>query len=238
MWLLAEYLPEVARLDHRIFPSVEALASWLAGKTLNGESRDTEGHARLVGLDRSGPMWTGSFTLSRAMRLSRFARMAPGSRRPRHRSRAARPRERCLEPPPSASTSAERLRRRAQTPHQHARRAGVKHPDLPRLAAQRAASTDLPRREHRGRAHAARQLADMGQTMPPRAPRQAGQPITQQRHRVEAAPTQELSNARVPQVNTQIGPDHPFRRFGYHLPQAVIALPFSLGGLCQPLPGC
>lgn len=33
MWLMAEYLPEVAQLDHRISPSVEAPASWLGGKT-------------------------------------------------------------------------------------------------------------------------------------------------------------------------------------------------------------
>ena len=31
MWLMAEYLPEVARLDHRIFPHPETLAAWLGG---------------------------------------------------------------------------------------------------------------------------------------------------------------------------------------------------------------
>jgi SAM-dependent methyltransferase len=31
MWLMAEYLPEVAELDRRIFPSTEMLAAWLGG---------------------------------------------------------------------------------------------------------------------------------------------------------------------------------------------------------------
>src|SRR5262245_50112318 len=31
MWLMAEYLPEVAALDHRIFPHPEHLATWLGG---------------------------------------------------------------------------------------------------------------------------------------------------------------------------------------------------------------
>jgi transposase len=61
--------------------------------------------------------------------------------------------------------------------------------------------------------------------------------ITEQRERVEAAFTNRLSNARVEQVNTQIRLI--IRRgFGYHSPNAVIALPMlSLGGLCPPLPG-
>jgi len=33
MWLMADYLPEVAALDHRILPRVEALATWLGGAT-------------------------------------------------------------------------------------------------------------------------------------------------------------------------------------------------------------
>jgi SAM-dependent methyltransferase len=33
MWLMAEYLPEVAELDRRIFPSVELLSTWLGGST-------------------------------------------------------------------------------------------------------------------------------------------------------------------------------------------------------------
>lgn len=32
MWLMADYLPEVAALDHRIFPSPEAIAQWLGGE--------------------------------------------------------------------------------------------------------------------------------------------------------------------------------------------------------------
>jgi SAM-dependent methyltransferase len=31
MWLMADYLPEVAELDRRIFPSVDALSDWLGG---------------------------------------------------------------------------------------------------------------------------------------------------------------------------------------------------------------
>jgi SAM-dependent methyltransferase len=31
MWLMADYLPEVAALDHRIFPLPETLAAWLGG---------------------------------------------------------------------------------------------------------------------------------------------------------------------------------------------------------------
>ena len=61
--------------------------------------------------------------------------------------------------------------------------------------------------------------------------------ITQQRSRVEAALHHSLSNARVEQVNTQIRLI--IRRgFGYHSPDAVIALAMlTLGGLCPPLPG-
>jgi len=61
--------------------------------------------------------------------------------------------------------------------------------------------------------------------------------ITEQRSRVEAALQHSLSNARVEQVNTQIRLI--IRRgFGYHSPDAVIALAMlTLGGLCPPLPG-
>jgi transposase len=61
--------------------------------------------------------------------------------------------------------------------------------------------------------------------------------ITEQRERVEAALTHGLSNARVEQVNTQIRLITR-RGFGYHSPDAVIALAMlTLGGLCPPLPG-
>lgn len=61
--------------------------------------------------------------------------------------------------------------------------------------------------------------------------------ITEQRSRVEAALHHSLSNARVEQVNTQIRLI--IRRgFGYHSPDAVIALAMlTLGALCPPLPG-
>lgn len=61
--------------------------------------------------------------------------------------------------------------------------------------------------------------------------------ITEQRDRVKAAFTNNLSNARVEQVNTQIRLIMR-RGFGYHTEEAVIALAMlSLGGLCPPLPG-
>jgi transposase len=61
--------------------------------------------------------------------------------------------------------------------------------------------------------------------------------ITEQRDRVEAAFTNNLSNARVEQINTQIRLIMR-RGFGYHTEEAVIALAMlSLGGLCPPLPG-
>ena len=33
MWLVAEYMPEVAELDRRIFPPIGTLADWLGGNT-------------------------------------------------------------------------------------------------------------------------------------------------------------------------------------------------------------
>jgi hypothetical protein len=33
LWLMADYLPEVAELDHRIFPRMGELAAWLGGQT-------------------------------------------------------------------------------------------------------------------------------------------------------------------------------------------------------------
>ena len=62
--------------------------------------------------------------------------------------------------------------------------------------------------------------------------------ITKQRPEIEAALSNELSNARTEQVNTQIRLITPRRGFGYHSPWAVIALAMlSLGALCPPLPG-
>jgi transposase len=61
--------------------------------------------------------------------------------------------------------------------------------------------------------------------------------IRDQRAGIEAAIRHGLSNARVEQVNTQIRLITR-RGFGFHSPQAVIALAMlSLGGLCPPLPG-
>jgi hypothetical protein len=33
MWLMADYLPELAELDRRVFPSTQRLAQWLGGTT-------------------------------------------------------------------------------------------------------------------------------------------------------------------------------------------------------------
>jgi SAM-dependent methyltransferase len=52
MWLMADYLPEVAELDLRIFPSIETVAHWLGGDT----------RVEAVGIPRDTPDWTlGSF---------------------------------------------------------------------------------------------------------------------------------------------------------------------------------
>ena len=52
MWLMAEYLPEVAALDRQIFPSVETLSSWLGGAT----------RVETVEIPSDTPDWTlGSF---------------------------------------------------------------------------------------------------------------------------------------------------------------------------------
>ena len=52
MWLLADYLPEVAELDRRIFVPLETLARWL----------DTEVEIRTVPIPRDTPDWMlGSF---------------------------------------------------------------------------------------------------------------------------------------------------------------------------------
>lgn len=76
MWLMAEYLPEVAELDRRIFPSLETLTGWLGGTT----------QVETVEIPDDTPDWTlGSFwahperVLDPAARnaTSGFARMPP-----------------------------------------------------------------------------------------------------------------------------------------------------------------
>ena len=52
MWLMADYLPEVAELDRRIFPAPEQLVSWLGGRT----------RIEVVPIPRDTPDWMlGSF---------------------------------------------------------------------------------------------------------------------------------------------------------------------------------
>lgn len=52
MWLMADYLPEVAELDRRIFPAPEQLAAWLGGRT----------RSEVVPIPRDTPDWMlGSF---------------------------------------------------------------------------------------------------------------------------------------------------------------------------------
>jgi transposase len=61
--------------------------------------------------------------------------------------------------------------------------------------------------------------------------------ITEQRDGIVAAIRHRLSNARVEAINTQIRLIAR-RAFGFHSPQALIALAMlKLGGLCPPLPG-
>jgi transposase len=61
--------------------------------------------------------------------------------------------------------------------------------------------------------------------------------ITEQRAGIEAAIDNELSNARVEAINTNIRLITR-RAFGFHSPNALIALAMlTLGGLCPPLPG-
>jgi SAM-dependent methyltransferase len=76
MWLMADYLPEVAELDRRIFPTLETLAEWL----------DAEVSVREVPIPRDTPDWSlGSFWAhpervldARARNsTSGFARMSP-----------------------------------------------------------------------------------------------------------------------------------------------------------------
>ena len=52
MWLMADYLPEVAELDRRIFPRPSSLAGWLGGRT----------RIEVVPIPRDTPDWMlGSF---------------------------------------------------------------------------------------------------------------------------------------------------------------------------------
>jgi hypothetical protein len=52
MWLMADYLPEVAQLDRRIFPTTELLVSWLGDRT----------RVEVVPIRHDTPDWTlGSF---------------------------------------------------------------------------------------------------------------------------------------------------------------------------------
>ncbi len=76
MWLIADYLPEVAQLDERIFPPPEALAGWLGGEV----------HVEPVPFHRDTSDWMlGSFWAhpERALderaraNTSGFARMPP-----------------------------------------------------------------------------------------------------------------------------------------------------------------
>jgi SAM-dependent methyltransferase len=48
MWLMADYLPEVAALDRRIFPRPDKLAVWLGGRT----------HVEVLPVHRNTPDWT------------------------------------------------------------------------------------------------------------------------------------------------------------------------------------
>ena len=67
MWLMADYLPEVARLDERIFPRIPLLADWLGGST-RVEVVEIP-RIRLIGrLGPSGRILSASWTLRRETR--------------------------------------------------------------------------------------------------------------------------------------------------------------------------
>ena len=76
MWLIADYLPEVAELDRRIFPSIEEIARWL----------DAEVDVREVPIPRDTPDWMLGWFWAHPERVldpgarsstSGFARMPP-----------------------------------------------------------------------------------------------------------------------------------------------------------------
>jgi SAM-dependent methyltransferase len=67
MWLMSDYLPEVAQLDLRIFPSSDLVATWLGGKT----------RVESVPIPRDTPDWTlGSFWAHPERVLDPIARKA------------------------------------------------------------------------------------------------------------------------------------------------------------------
>lgn len=67
MWLMADYLPEVAALDHRIFPRVGQIADWLGGAV----------RVQTVPIGRDTPDWTlGSFWAHPERVLDQHARSA------------------------------------------------------------------------------------------------------------------------------------------------------------------
>ncbi len=73
MWLMADYLPEVAELDRRIFPTPKTLARWL----------DTEVDVREVPIPRHTSDWTlGSFWAHSCGACSRSCSARMAIRRP------------------------------------------------------------------------------------------------------------------------------------------------------------
>jgi SAM-dependent methyltransferase len=67
MWLMADYLPEVAELDRRIFPTPQLLVSWLGGRT----------HIEVVPISRDTTDWMlGSFWAHPERVLDEHARNA------------------------------------------------------------------------------------------------------------------------------------------------------------------
>jgi SAM-dependent methyltransferase len=76
MWLMTDYLPEVAELDHRIFPTIDSLSDWLGGST----------RVAPVPIPRDTPDWTLASFWAHPERIldararnatSGFARMDP-----------------------------------------------------------------------------------------------------------------------------------------------------------------
>ncbi len=57
MWLMADYLPEVAELDHAIFPPPEEIAGWLGGARIETLPVPADSPDRMLGAFWAHPEW-------------------------------------------------------------------------------------------------------------------------------------------------------------------------------------
>jgi hypothetical protein len=76
MWLMADYLPEVAELDNRIFPPPEQIADWLGGRVRIDALPIPKNCAdRMLGAFWAHPEWVLDESVRNA--TSGFARQTP-----------------------------------------------------------------------------------------------------------------------------------------------------------------